>query len=97
MYCVYVLRSLRNSKKYVGYTSKNPQERMAEHNSGTNQFTKGNRPYELIYYEFYEDKTFAEKRERFFKSGNGRKVLDRILRKNDDIVPVAQLDRATAF
>lgn len=82
MYCVYILRSLKNNKKYVGYTSKTPQERMEEHNSGTNQFTKGNRPYQLIHHEFYDDEDFAKKREQFLKSGNGRKVLDRILNKS---------------
>ena len=94
MYCVYILRSLKNHKRYVGYTSKSPQERLAEHNAGTNQFTKGNRPYKLIHHEFHKNEDFAKKRERFFKSGNGRKVLDQILKK---YVPVAQLDRASAF
>ncbi len=79
MFCVYVLKSLKTQKRYVGYTGKAPQERMSEHNSGTNKFTKGNRPYELIYYKFYESKDFAEKRERFLKSGNGRRILNRIL------------------
>ena len=81
MYYVYILRSLKNSKRYIGYTSKNPQERTREHNAGTNQFTKGNRPYELVYHELYKDQDFAKKRERFLKSGNGRKVLDRILKE----------------
>ena len=96
MYCVYVLKSLRNNKRYIGYTSKTPQKRMEEHNSGTNQFTKGNRPYELIHYEFHESEDFAKKRERFLKSGNGRRVLDRIL-LNKISGPVAQMDRAAAF
>ncbi len=81
MYYVYVLRSLRNKKRYIGYTNKPPQLRMKEHNAGSNQYTKANRPFELIHYEAYESENFAMKRERFLKTGNGRRVLERILDK----------------
>lgn len=79
MYYVYVLKSLKNKKRYVGYTSKNPQLRTKEHNAGLNQYTKGNRPFELMHSEEYDNEDFAIKRERFLKSGNGRRVLNRIL------------------
>ena len=65
MYYVYVLRSLKNAKRYIGYTSKSPQLRMKEHNAGSNQYTKGNRPFELIHYEECDNEDFAIKRERF--------------------------------
>lgn len=57
-------------------SSKSPKERLAEHNSGTNQFTKNNRPWELIYFELGFCKECAVKREMFLKSGQGRKILD---------------------
>ena len=47
MYCVYVLKSEKNKKRYTGYTSKSAKERLAEHNSGCNRFTKANRPYKI--------------------------------------------------
>jgi putative endonuclease len=79
MYYVYVLRSKKNSKQYIGFTGKTPEERLQEHNNGANTFTKNNRPFELIYFEKYEDKSFAQKREIFLKSGNGREFLKKKL------------------
>ncbi|MDO8555310.1 MAG: GIY-YIG nuclease family protein [bacterium] len=80
MFYVYVLKSIKNNKRYVGSTKLRPEERLKEHNTGTNRFTKGNRPLELIYSEEYTSKTDARKREIFLKSGVGRKYLDEILR-----------------
>ena len=65
MFTVYVLKSLRNSKRYVGYTSKNASARLKEHNHGTNKFTKQNGPFELCRQELYSIKTEAIKRENF--------------------------------
>jgi predicted GIY-YIG superfamily endonuclease len=51
MYSIYVLRSQRNRKRYIGYTSKDPKSRLEEHNSGTDDWTRQNGPFELIYTE----------------------------------------------
>lgn len=80
MFYVYVLKSLKNGKKYVGYTSKPPLNRLKEYNNGSNKYTKGNRPYELIYEEPFDSEMDAKRGEKFFKTGNGRNVLNRILR-----------------
>ncbi len=74
MYIVYILKSLVNGKTYAGYTSKDVSERIKEHNSGSNKWTKGNRPFKLIYYETYNCESDAKLRELFFKSGIGRKL-----------------------
>lgn len=79
MHYIYVLKSRKNEKRYVGITSKLPIERLKEHNEGASKFTKNNRPYALIHIEEYEDENLARKREKFFKTGNGRNVLNRIL------------------
>jgi putative endonuclease len=76
MFFVYVLRSEKNGKRYVGSTSKTPQERLLEHNSGSNRWTKLNRLLRLIYSEEMESNTESRKRENFLKSGQGRKWLD---------------------
>jgi putative endonuclease len=81
MYHVYVLKSLRNQKRYVGFTSKDPSIRLEEHNSGSNIFTSSNGPYVLLYFESFEDKKNAIKREKFLKSGQGRKFLDIVVDK----------------
>jgi putative endonuclease len=79
MYYIYVLRSLRNSKRYIGFTTKQPKERLEEHNFGGNKWTRGNKPFKLIYQESFANKTEAIKREKFLKSGQGRKYLDSII------------------
>lgn len=76
MYTVYVLRSVTNKKRYVGYTSKSASERLNEHLSGSNPWTRRNGPFKIIYTETFESKSEAICREHFFKSGHGRKWLD---------------------
>lgn len=76
MFYVYVLKSLKNNKRYVGFTSKDVKIRLQEHNSGSNQWTRQNKPFKLIHFEHFEIKTKALKREKFLKSGQGRKWLD---------------------
>ena len=78
MFYAYVLKSLKNGKKYTGCTSKTLQERLRQHNKGCNRWTRSNKPFELIYYEKYDNKTEAIKRENFLKSGQGRKFLDNL-------------------
>jgi putative endonuclease len=75
---VYVLRSLKNGKRYVGSTKEKPGERLKKHNWGTNQFTKRNRPFILVWQEVYASVKEARQRENFLKSGAGRKFLDEI-------------------
>ncbi len=77
MFTVYVLKSLKNNKRYVGYTSKSGAVRLAEHNSGTNKFTRHNKPFVLTYSEEFDTKTEALIREKFLKSGKGREFLDK--------------------
>ena len=79
MFYVYVLRSLRNKKRYVGFTSKDPQVRLREHNSGGNNWTRQNAPHELVHQESFQDEQEARRREKFLKSGQGRKRLDETL------------------
>ena len=76
MYTVYVLRSLKNNKRYVGYTSKEAVERLCDHHSGSNKWTRENGPFIIIQTEDYTSKNDAIIREHFLKSGQGRKWLD---------------------
>jgi putative endonuclease len=76
MFAVYILRSLKNKKRYIGYTSREILTRLKEHNNGHNKWTKANKPFIIIHTEDFPNKTSAIKRERFLKSGQGRKWLD---------------------
>ena len=81
MFHVYVLRSLKSSKRYVGMTSQLVKEKLQEHNYSTNKWTRGHKPFELAYTERFDSKPEALRRERFFKTGDGRRVLDKVLSK----------------
>ena len=79
MYYVYILKSKKNGKRYIGFTGKDPNHRLTEHNNGSNTFTRYNGPFELIYSEQYEDEDFTRKRERYFKTGHGRAYLKKFI------------------
>lgn len=76
MYYVYVLRSIKDKKRYIGSTD-NLGRRIDEHNKGLVKSTK-NRPFNLIYFEEFHIKSEALNREKFFKSGFGRSFLKKI-------------------
>ena len=74
MYFVYILKSLKDHKRYIGFTS-DLERRILEHNSGLVKSTRNRKPFELIYTEEFEIKEQAMAREKFFKSGKGREFL----------------------
>ncbi len=76
MFIVYILRSLKNNKRYVGYTSKDVFIRLEEHNNGCNKWTRENGPFKIINAENYITKTEAIRRERILKTVKGRKWID---------------------
>jgi putative endonuclease len=82
MYFVYVIQSKLNGYLYKGI-SRNVQIRLKEHNQGKNQSTKNWRPWELIYSEFFYTRIEARKREKFFKTGEGREFLKQVLTSQD--------------
>ncbi|HOZ55690.1 MAG: GIY-YIG nuclease superfamily protein [Parcubacteria group bacterium ADurb.Bin316] len=77
-YYVYILRSLKDKKLYIGYTE-NLDERIKKHNDGANESTRNRRLFKLIFAEAFIDEIDARKRERFFKTGHGREDLQKIL------------------
>ena len=75
---VYILRSRKNNKRYIGSTGKDVQERLYEHNHGKNQWAKNNGPFELVYADLCLDIKEAREVEMFFKSGQGRQCLNEL-------------------
>jgi predicted GIY-YIG superfamily endonuclease len=57
MHYVYLIRSLKTGKTYIGYTS-DLKRRISEH---------GSRKSKLVYYEAYKNETDARERERNLK------------------------------
>ena len=79
MFFVYILRSTRDDKLYVGYTN-NVRRRLEEHSLGKVAITKNRRPFKLIYLEGYLNQQDATTREKFFKTGWGRTHLKGVLK-----------------
>ena len=74
MHYVYVLRSTSDNGFYIGY-SENLQKRFQQHAQGDSFATSYRGPWKLIYYEAYLEQADALGRERYLKSGSGRKFL----------------------
>ena len=71
MFWVYILRSQRDGKLYVGHCE-NFERRLSEHPSGHGgKYTRGRGPWELVHREPHPDRSAAMKRERYLKSVAG--------------------------
>ena len=79
MFYNYILQSLRNGELYTGF-SNDLKRRLQEHNQGLNFSTKRYRPWKLIYYEACINKNDAKRREEYFKTSQGRRLLKRRLK-----------------
>jgi putative endonuclease len=78
MFYVYVLKSLKDLKLYVGHTN-DLKKRFKEHNSGKVECTKYRRPLKLLYYEASNSLSDSVEREKALKTGFGRAYLKRRL------------------
>lgn len=94
MYYVYILRSERDGKLYIGMTT-DLRRRFSEHNAGAVTSTKPRRPFTLIYYEAHRSRGDAERRERYFKTDRGKSTLRMMLRDTLAGHP-AQVSQSTA-
>jgi Predicted endonuclease containing a URI domain len=71
MHYVYLLNSEAfPAQRYVGVTC-DLKTRMAEHNAGYSRHTAKFRPWSLVTYIAFRDRTKAENFERYLKSGSG--------------------------
>jgi putative endonuclease len=74
MFYVYLLHSAADSGLYIGFST-DLRRRLTEHKKGASQATSHRGPWNLIYYEAYVEQADALGRERYLKSGGGRKFL----------------------
>jgi putative endonuclease len=75
MFYAYVLQNLKGVL-YKGSTD-NTAKRLEQHNSnnGFLSFTAKRGPWKLVYVEEFKTRKEAEEREKYFKSGAGRRFL----------------------
>jgi len=80
MYYVYVIQSKKDGKWYTGSTN-DLRRRFNEHILGKVSSTKNRRPFLLIYYEVCLNEQDAKYRERYLKSGMGKRYLKNRLKR----------------
>ena len=76
MFYVYVLRSSKTGRRYVG--SCENDDRLRRHNAGHSKATRHGIPWILVHSESFSNRAEAAKKERYYKSGRGRDDLDRL-------------------
>ena len=72
MHYVYVLKGLKKEWVYIGCTD-DLKARFGQHQKGKVLSTKPHRPFTLVYYEAYKNKTDARKRELELKNNSQQK------------------------
>ena len=79
MFYIYVLQSESDDGLYIGFST-DLRRRLKEHQEGKSFATSYRKPWRLIYYEVYLEEEDALGRERYLKSGGGRRFLQSQLR-----------------
>jgi putative endonuclease len=80
MFYTYVIRGRKDGKWYTGYTN-DLRKRFKEHNDNQVTSTKNRGPFEIIYYEACVDREDASARERYLKTGMGKRYLKNRLKR----------------
>jgi len=79
MHYVYILKSLKDGKFYIGRTG-TLQKRLNQHKKGLVKSTRNRLPVILVFYEGFRSKNDAIRREGYFKTTKGKKALRLMLR-----------------
>ncbi|OIO29539.1 excinuclease ABC subunit C [Candidatus Nomurabacteria bacterium CG_4_10_14_0_2_um_filter_30_12] len=81
MFYTYVLQSKKDGHWYTGATN-DLRERFKKHNNNKVFSTKSRGPFELVYYEACLNKDDAFVREKYLKSGQGKRYLKNRLKRS---------------
>ena len=80
MFYTYMIQSKKDGRFYTGSTG-NLRKRFNEHNAGKVRYTKSRGPFVLIYYEACLNMQDARAREKYLKSGMGKRYLKNRLKR----------------
>lgn len=80
MFFTYILKSKKDKKWYTGYTN-DLRKRFNQHNSNEVYSTKNRGPFNLIYYEACLNEQDAKSREKYLKTGMGKRYLKNRLKR----------------
>ena len=74
MYFVYLLKSQKDGKFYIGHTQ-NLEERLAYHNTGRSKYTRSRGPWTLMAFKTFESRGQAMSEERRIKKLKNRTAI----------------------
>ena len=74
MFYVYILQSAKDNNLYAGFTP-DLKRRLVKHTAGRVFSTKSRRPLKLIYCELCLNEKDARQREKYFKTGVGKRFM----------------------
>lgn len=80
MFYVYVIRSRKTGRLYTGSTN-DLRKRFNQHNKRKSTWTKNRGPWDLIYYEACLNEEDTRSREKYLKSGMGKRYLKNRLKR----------------
>ena len=75
MFCVYILRSEKTGRRYVG-SCEDLAERLRRHNNAESKATRHGVPWLLLHSEKFSSRCAAASKERYYKTGRGRDGLE---------------------
>ena len=75
MFCVYVLRSEKTGRRYVG-SCEDLAERLRRHNNAESKATRHGVPWLLLHSGKFSTRSAAASKERYYKTGRGRDGLE---------------------
>lgn len=78
-FCTYVLKREKTGTFYTGVTD-NLKERLEQHAKGKVYYTKNRLPVRLVYFEACLNKDDAYRRERYLKTGMGKRYIKNRIR-----------------
>ncbi|MDO8183507.1 MAG: GIY-YIG nuclease family protein [bacterium] len=78
MHYVYILKGKKDSSHYVGITE-DLKKRIQDHNSGSARYSKTKKPFSLVWYCAFLNKTKALQFEKYLKHGSGHAFANKHL------------------
>ena len=80
MFYTYLLQSVKDKRWYTGFAH-DLRKRLSKHNANKVYWTKSRGPFKLVYYEVCLDEQDARAREKYLKSGMGKRYLKNRLKR----------------
>jgi len=86
---VYILQSLKDFSFYIGQCD-DLDRRMSKHFDGMSKYTSGKRPLRLVYFELFDSRSDAIKREKEIKNKKSKKYIEFLIAEWGRVVRVVE-------